>query len=124
MPHLVLEYTANVGPPVDPGALFAQLHQALARTAAVDLAACKSRALALDVYHVGAGGPEQAFVHLEVRLLAGRLPAEKRRIAQACLEILAAYYAASLESLQLQLTVEVRDMERESYLKTTGPKAS
>jgi 5-carboxymethyl-2-hydroxymuconate isomerase len=121
MPHLRLEYSDNVGQPVPFDELFPHLHKALARTAGVPLDACKSRAIPRDTFRVGEGRPDQAFVHLEVGLLAGRTPEQHREVAAACLEVLADAYASSLESLDLQITVEVRGMERESYQKIASP---
>ena len=120
MPHLRLEYSGNVGQPVLYEELFARLHEALARTAGVPLDACKSRAIPRDTFRVGQGRLGQAFVHLEVGLLAGRTPEQHREVAAACLEVLADVYAPSLRALDLQITVEVRAMERESYQKISS----
>jgi 5-carboxymethyl-2-hydroxymuconate isomerase len=117
MPQLWLEYSGNVGQPVLFDELLARLHEALARTAGVSVDACKSRVIPRDTFRVGEGRPNQAFVHLEVGLLAGRTPEQHREVAAACLEILADYYSSSLQALDLQITVEVRGMERESYQK-------
>ena len=117
MPQLRLEYSSNITQPVLFEELFAGLHEALAQTAGVSVDACKSRAMRRATFRVGGGRPEQAFVHLEVGLLAGRSPERHRAVAAACLEVLADVYAPSLQALDLQITVEVRSMERESYQK-------
>lgn len=117
MPQLWLEYSSNITQPVLFEHLFSQLHQALARTAGVDVDACKSRAVQRTKYLVGEGRPDQAFVHLEVGLLAGRPPDQRREVAAACLEVLEGVYAPSMRALDLQITVELRDMDRESYQK-------
>lgn len=119
MPQVVLDYSANVVQEVDFRQLFSELHRALADAAGVDVAACKSRAMCRETFAIGEGGPEQAFVHLEVGLLSGRTGAQKRDIAAVCLDVLARYYADSLEQLDLQITVEVRDMDAQSYQKRT-----
>jgi len=123
MPQLVLDYSGNVRQQVDFHRLFLGLHQVLADTAGVDVAACKSRAMRRDAFAVGEGGAGQAFVHLEVGLLSGRTPEQKRDIAAVCLDVLALHYAESLEALDLQITVEVRDMDRPGYAKRVGGQA-
>lgn len=120
MPHLWLEFSDNVTQPVPFDELFSRLHQAVARTAGVPLEACKSRALRRSIFRVGEGHPDQAFVHLVIGLLVGRLPEGHRAVAAACLEVLEEVYAPSLQALDLQITVEVRGMERESYQKSSS----
>jgi 5-carboxymethyl-2-hydroxymuconate isomerase len=120
MPHLWLEFSDNVTQPVPFDELLSQLHQAVARTAGVPVEACKSRAIARNNFRVGEGRLDQAFVHLGIGLLAGRSPEKHREIAAACLEVLAGAYAPSLQALDLQITVEVRGMERESYQKSSS----
>jgi 5-carboxymethyl-2-hydroxymuconate isomerase len=120
MPHLWLEFSDNVTQPVPFDKLFSRLHQAMAHSAGVPVEACKSRATARSTFRVGEGRPGQAFVHLEIGLLTGRSPEQHREIAAACLEILGEVYAPALQALDLQITVEVRGMERESYQKLSS----
>ena len=116
MPHLVLEYTANVAQEVDYSALFSRLHQAVA-AAGAPLAGCKSRAVRHEAYYVADGRPGCAFVHLTIGLLAGRSDEVKAALTGRCLQLLAEEYRSSLESLDLQISVELRDLHRESYQK-------
>lgn len=116
MPHLVLEYSANVAQEVRWDRLFSRLHQAVAEAGA-PLAGCKSRALRHESYHVAGGGPGAAFVHLSIALLPGRTDGAKAALSARCLELLVEEYRPSLDSLDLQITVEVRDLHRESYQK-------
>ncbi|MBN2449390.1 MAG: 5-carboxymethyl-2-hydroxymuconate Delta-isomerase [Lentisphaeria bacterium] len=120
MPQLWLEVSGNISQPVLFDDLFARLHEAVARTAGVSVGACKSRAVSRDTFRVGEGAVNGAFVHLEVGLLSGRTPEQHREVAAACLEVLADYYAPSLQALDVQVTVEVRAMERESYQKVSS----
>lgn len=118
MPHTILEYTNNLHLSAQGlQTLFAELHQVLADTAGIAIENCKSRATALDVYHTGTGSAEQAFAHLEIRLLEGRSGAWKHELGRQCLEVLKAYLARLPDPLPLQVTLEVRDMQREGYLK-------
>lgn len=120
MPQLVLDYSANVAQEVDLQRLFLEMHRVLADAAGIDVAVCKSRAMRRETFAVGKEGAGQAFVHLEVGLLSGRTAEQKRDIAAACLDVLARYYAESLEQIELQITVEVRDMDRAGYAKRAG----
>ncbi|MDX9830619.1 MAG: 5-carboxymethyl-2-hydroxymuconate Delta-isomerase [Anaerolineae bacterium] len=114
MPHLVLEYSDNVTQQVDWSALFSSLHQAVAGVGA-PLQNCKSRAIRHEAYHVADGRPGGAFVHLTIGLLAGRTDEVKAALTRRCLELLAETFRPSLGSLDLQISVELRDLHRESY---------
>jgi 5-carboxymethyl-2-hydroxymuconate isomerase len=117
VPHLTLEYSANIGQSVRFAPLFSDLHRLLEEVAGIDIANCKSRAVCQQVYFVAAGKDQEAFVHLELRLLEGRPPAVKERIGQACLEVMERVLAPSRARLRLQLTVEIVEMARDSYFK-------
>ena len=117
MPHLTLEYTDNIPHEVNVQDLLAQLHQMLAELADTRIENFKSRAICRATYHIGAGSGQEAFVHLEIRLLAGRSPAQKAAIGQRCLDLLEQAWGPSLADRNPQITVELVGMERDSYYK-------
>jgi 5-carboxymethyl-2-hydroxymuconate isomerase len=117
MPHITLEYTYNIDQSIEFRALFAELHQMLASVAGVSIDNCKSRAICLDTYHIGDGEAQNAFVHLEIQLLEGRSAELKQEIGARGLQVLKRYFAGSLGKLDLQITLEVRDMQRQAYFK-------
>jgi len=120
MPHITLEYTDNIDQPIEFRDLFAELHQVLASIAGISIANCKSRARCLDTYHIGEGKAGNAFVHLEVRLLEGRSAELKREIGERGLEVLKKHFARSLSDRDLQITLGVRDMQRQAYFKAVS----
>ena len=115
MPHLTLEYSNNLPEPLDLGTLFGRLHATLAETGPFPLAQIKSRAVAHDVFRIGAGAPESIFAHLTVAIFAGRDLALQRRISERLLAILSDAFASVRASRPCDLTVEVREMRRETY---------
>ena len=68
-------------------------------------------------YHVAGGDVGEALVHLGVSILEGRSQEWKQMMGKNFLEILREAYALSLERLSLQITVEIRDIERSGYFK-------
>jgi 5-carboxymethyl-2-hydroxymuconate isomerase len=110
----VLEYSANIAQVVDWSSLFLRLHQAVAASGA-PVASCKSRAVRHEDYCVADGQPGGAFVHLTVALLSGRSDEVKAEVTRRCARLLAEEYRPSLESLNLQISVELRDLHRASY---------
>lgn len=120
MPHLWLEYTDNIEQEVDLIRLLADLHSTLVEVAGVSIDNCKSRAVCLDTYRAGSGRADQAFVHLSVRIFAGRPLEVKQEISRQMLRLLEAAYAPSLARLDLQISVEVTEIEPATYFKSAA----
>jgi 5-carboxymethyl-2-hydroxymuconate isomerase len=117
MPHLVLEYSSNVAFPPDPGRLFDRLHRGLHETGGISIGNCKSRARAADPFYVASGEGAGAFVHLDVRFLEGRSNEVLDAVGRGALETLEHWFREAGENLDLQLTVEIREIERSAYFK-------
>jgi 5-carboxymethyl-2-hydroxymuconate isomerase len=58
-----------------------------------------------------------AFVHLTVSILSGRAAEVRHAISQRCLEVLREELGPAAGQLRLDITVDVRDMDRQSYAK-------
>lgn len=117
MPHVVLEYSANVVETVDHQALFGELHGAVLELQAFPQSDIKSRAMRCTDFYMGDGDPKGAFVHLRFSLLAGRDISVRQRLVQTCMRVLTAYFARSVAQLHCQITVELREMDRATYAK-------
>jgi 5-carboxymethyl-2-hydroxymuconate isomerase len=117
MPHLILEHSDNLVAPFDHRALFRELHAALAATGEFRLEQMKSRAIAQDRTYVGAGDRDAIFAHLRVYLLSGRTLELRRRIGTELLAVLQRGLAGSIAGRPSDLTVDVREMTRETYAK-------
>jgi 5-carboxymethyl-2-hydroxymuconate isomerase len=117
MPHLTLEYSANVPDRPDLPALLGRLHEAIQPFGPFNLADCKSRAYRAESFRVGAGGPDHAFVHLTIAVLDKRDEALRARVGEAALEVLAAAYPRALSELVCDVTVEVRGIRTPNYFK-------
>jgi 5-carboxymethyl-2-hydroxymuconate isomerase len=120
MPHLLLEHSANVTPPLEAAEVMPPLVRLLVELAGVDPANCKGRVVRHDEYHVGDGDPRRAFAHLELRLLAGRPEAVKAELGRRALAVLMGLVGEAATRLDLQVTVEVRDLDRTLYFKATA----
>ena len=120
MPHLSLIYSSNVDEKVEARVLFGELHQALMELEAFELLDFKSRTMMQSNYHIGDGAENRAFVHLDVAVMAGRDVSVRQRVVQVCLRVLNAYFAGSAGKVDLQLSVELREMDRATYAKQRG----
>ena len=115
MPHLCIEYTANTARDADWMPLLCRLHEVTAATIGTDIGNCKSRVMRRELFLVGSGGDEGGFVHVDVQILEGRSAAARSALSNNLLAVLREALHADLP--RLQITVQVRDIERATYAK-------
>ncbi len=73
MAHFIVEYSANLPrEQIDPQVLLGKLIEAAVQTGIFPQAGCRGRAYASEDFFVADGRAEFAFVHLQVRMGAGR----------------------------------------------------
>ena len=117
MPHLHMEYTANL-PGLNPDVALIRLNNTLVGSgqfgAELDI---KSRAIKVETFKVGTAMAERGFVHVKLALLSGRSPQIKKQLSESLLAVVQELceWPAGLE---VQLCVEILDIDRESYAKT------
>lgn len=114
VPHLTLEYSANLPEPADVPGLLATLHEALA-SLGIQLDDCKSRVYRCESYRVGTGIVERAFAHLTLAVLDSRLLETQRMAGELALGWLRNAFVTS--GLDCDMTVEVREIRAASYFK-------
>ena len=117
MPHLTLEYSENIPHKPDLRNLLSELHELLVATGEFERASIKSRAVERDVFVVGDGAPEGAFVALEIGILDGRSDEAKAHLSESALDLLAQHFSAALAETRCNITVRVTDLHRASYRK-------
>lgn len=116
MPHLTVEYTKNL-PDFPAAHVLAELNLALSSSAAiVDEAGLKSRCIPLEHFAIGTAREHRAFVHAELRLLSGRDMETKKDLAERIARVLR-HATPRPEGMQVQMSIEVVDMDRESYVR-------
>jgi 5-carboxymethyl-2-hydroxymuconate isomerase len=120
MPHLRLEYSDNLKEELDMQVLFASLHEILVKTAPAELKDCKSCAIKCKELLLGNGDPQNAFIHVDILLAEGRSLATRQTIGQQILKHLEEYFAFSLQTLCLQITVQVREFPKDLYFKASS----
>ena len=114
MPHLNLQYTANLAG-YDADAALARINQALALSGHFDELAIKSRACALEHYRVGTADTGRAFIHVQLKVLPGRDDATRKAFAEIIIAALSSVLADCPPSTQL--CVEVDELDARTYTK-------
>ena len=78
MPHLIIEYSANLGDRIDIQQLVDGMHETAMGTEGVPVGGLRTRAQARQHYQIADRYADNAFVHVILKLGHGR-PEEKRR---------------------------------------------
>jgi 5-carboxymethyl-2-hydroxymuconate isomerase len=115
MPHCILEYSNNIIDEPNWAELLKVLHEALMGTGLFVLADIKSRVIKHDIYFVGGGNADHAFVTLDVQILSGRSDETKSEISQAIQPILAQAFRQTFAQMRCSITVQVSDIHQPSY---------
>ena len=123
MPHCVLEYSDNIVDQPDFYALLHQVHEFLAGTGMFKLADIKSRVLRHDLFIVGDGSRDRAFVTMNVCIFGGRDEATKAKISNGVLQVLQQHFPKTFAERRCSLTVQISDIDRDSYAKLTSDHA-
>lgn len=111
MPHLSIEYSANLEQTVDISALCEHLRRAAAEIDTFPLAGLRVRALRADYYAIADGDPKHGFIDVSVRLRAGRPQQVKEAATQTLFAAAQAFLAPYMAAHSLALSLEMRDID-------------
>lgn len=120
MPHVIVEYSANLESQVSIRDLVDALHRAALETGVFPIGGLRTRAERRDIYAVADGDPENAFVAVLARIGQGRDGATRARVAQELMHVLEAGTAEAFRTRGLGLTVEVQEIDGTASLKTNN----
>lgn len=120
MPHLTLEYTANLEHASPTPELMLAIHHLLNATAGIRVENCKSRWRRVEDWVVGDGEGPSAFVHLDLRFLEGRPLEIQQAVGEGALEALRTHFMPAPPGVELQITVEVGEIRKNTYFKYPG----
>jgi 5-carboxymethyl-2-hydroxymuconate isomerase len=117
MPHLIVEYSANLETDLDMPVLARALHEAALATGIFPIGGCRTRLARRDVYVIGDGHPDNRFVHVEVRIGMGRPPDVRQQAAQQIFKALEGATAEVFAAHPLGLTLQIVEIDPVGSLK-------
>ncbi len=111
MPHITVEYSANLLPRVDPARLVRHAHEAAAATGTFKMGGIRTRAVPRDVFLVADGDPANAFVAVQVRIGTGRTPEVRRALGAAIFDAVSRELADVFVDTPLAISLEVIEID-------------
>ena len=117
MPHIVVEYSANLEEALPIAKLVADVHRAVLATGTFKLGAVRTRAARRDIYVIADGDPENAFINVIARIGRGRPPEKRRGLAEAIMVVLDRETVELVRSRGVALSVYVEEIDEEGALR-------
>ena len=113
MPHLTIEYSANVERRADIGALCGRLLQALLETGLFEIGAVRVRALKAEHFVIADLHADNAFVDLNLRIGKGRTAEDKKRTGESIFAAAGEVLAPLFETPHFAMSLEIREIDAE-----------
>lgn len=113
MPHLCMEYSANLADRVDLTGLCSRLNATLLNTGFFEPGAIRVRTLRCDHYAVADELPENAFLDASLRIGEGRSEDDRTQIGEALFRCFQTELAELFDTPHFCLSLEVREISRE-----------
>src|ERR1700759_1329606 len=111
MPHVIVEYSANLENEVPPQRLAQETHQAAIASGIAEPVAVRTRLKRREHFRVGDGSPENAFVHIDIRARRGRPLEQKKHAVQTIYDQANKTLDHVFKTRPLALTVEIHEID-------------
>lgn len=111
MPHLVIEYSANMEDRTDMARLCDTLRLAAIATGALPLAGVRVRAIRADHVSIADGDPGHGFIDISIRLRAGRDLAMRKAATQKIFAAARDFLRPAMEQHSIALSFEMRNID-------------
>jgi 5-carboxymethyl-2-hydroxymuconate isomerase len=110
MPHLNIEYSANLEEVLDVQALVDRIHETALETGIFPLGGVRTRAEARKFYRIANGDPRAGYIHMIVRIGSGRDLETRRSAGERIFEVLCDFTDELYRSRPLALSFELHEI--------------
>ncbi len=111
MPHVTIEYSANLAARLDLPALMAVVRDAALATGLFPIGGTRVRAYRADDYLIADGHPDNSFVHIVMRVGHGRQPDVLQSAGDAIFAAACTSLAGLYDSSPLGISFEMQEIE-------------
>ena len=113
MPHMSIDYSANLEVAVDMADFCAVVRRAILDTGLFELGAVRVRAFRAEAYAVADRLPENGFIDMNFRIGKGRSAAEKKSAGEAIFAAVTDHLASLFATPHFALSLEIREIDAE-----------
>jgi 5-carboxymethyl-2-hydroxymuconate isomerase len=110
MPHLNIEYSANLGEALDIQALVDRIHETALETGIFPLGGVRTRAEARTHYRIANGNPDAGYIHMIVRIGSGRDIDTRKAAGEKIFGALCDFTDELFQSRPLALSFELHEI--------------
>ena len=118
MPHLIIDYSANLEDAVDLAGLCNVLRETACGIEVFPAAGVRVRAIPALHYSIADGDPAHGYIDISVRLRAGRDMADKKAATQVLFDTARDFIAPAMATRSIALSFEMRDIDPDLSPKT------
>lgn len=111
MPHFIAEYSANLHADIDFQDFFTQINTCLGATGVFPLGGIRSRAIRMDDYVIADAQHDYAFIHMTLKVGAGREIETRQRVAEQLFALIDAYFKPLKDRRLLAISFEMIELD-------------
>ena len=110
MPHITIDYSANLEPALDIAGLCEAMRAAAAALDIFPTDGVRVRAFRADHFAIADGDPGNAMIDISVRLREGRTLAARQRATESLFEAAQTYLEPVIASTPIMVSLEMREI--------------
>ena len=110
MPHLIIEYSANLRDDLGPESFVELVHRAAEATGEFPSGSLRTRTEERPVYRVGNGDPQNGFVHIVLRVRP-RSPERKREMGEHIFAVIRDFTDRHFTGRPIGVTFEIQEID-------------
>lgn len=108
MPHIIVEYTNNIKAGANIPSLLERIHEVIiSKSPLFPIGGLRSRAIELQDYRVADGKEDDAFVHVTIKIGAGRSEEDKKATCDELFEVIKDHFGELFSKRYLALSMEL-----------------
>ena len=111
MPHFIAEYSANIKDDIDFQEFFGQVNTFLGNTGVFPLGGIRSRAIRMDDYVIADAKHDYAFIHMTLKVGAGRDLETRQRVAEELFALIDAHFKPLKDKRLLAISFEMTELD-------------